>query len=716
MIEALPASVGNRVAATARIPGLFAACKELVANALDSTPSSGIAIEFDLALASLSVSDDGSGIARADLELVGAANATSKAGRRGMALHSIATLSDRVLLTSCERGDSTPLTLRKEWSGGCAAAVRPALSRRSCHGTTVAVRGLMRNVPVRARLLASAAQRAVVRRSLKALVQGFALRHHTIAWTLVERGARTLLRSRACGSPGEVAAQLQLTAAGDKVGDVSAAMAALSFALAFAHEHMALRGYASVLGAETHAPPQVLLIDGIPCPERGTERLRTVFLEHCCATALVPTAAAAASRVAFVLNLHTQGALRVTFAACGDRVSIEGDESEWRVAERCLAGAARRIARPYAPQQQPPPQPLPPPQPRAQQRARAAARAPTVALHRPQKAPRRELPAARPAQQPRSVPHRRTALTAVMLNTSTVPLVAAWREQRAAVDIARVSSSSSSSSTMPTRVVAAASHVATASRASSRVTRAMLLDARVVNQIEKSFVLVVASTPSALRGGTVAAASSQQPQRRQQLLALDPHAAHERIRLEKFEDALCAALFARDEALVGGGGDLAHHAVCPSAALAEATAVTLRAGEPPPSGALKRVLQCWGWRYATSASGDTVWVSAVPCLLGERIPASSLVEFVRVETQRRRTRGARELPAAVRKIIALKACHGAIRFGDELTVRECAALLRSLARCRLPFQCAHGRPSIVPLLTLDAPRRSTKALCVAAAV
>ena len=81
------------------------------------------------------------------------------------------------------------------------------------------------------------------------------------------------------------------------------------------------------------------------------------------------------------------------------------------------------------------------------------------------------------------------------------------------------------------------------------------------------------------------------------------------------------------------------------------------------------------------------------------VPALALVDFIQIERQRLHAR-ARQLPAAVRKIIALKACHGAIRFGDELTVRESAALLRSLSACRLPFQCAHGRPSIVPLLTL----------------
>ena len=44
---------------------------------------------------------------------------------------------------------------------------------------------------------------------------------------------------------------------------------------------------------------------------------------------------------------------------------------------------------------------------------------------------------------------------------------------------------------------------------------------------------------------------------------------------------------------------------------------------------------------------------------------------------------------------------GAIKFGDPLTIGECEKLIEELAGCQLPFQCAHGRPSIMPVLDLD---------------
>lgn len=39
-------------------------------------------------------------------------------------------------------------------------------------------------------------------------------------------------------------------------------------------------------------------------------------------------------------------------------------------------------------------------------------------------------------------------------------------------------------------------------------------------------------------------------------------------------------------------------------------------------------------------------------------------------------------------------------FNDELTEEECKQLVRRLSRCAFPFQCAHGRPSMVPLVDI----------------
>uniref|UniRef100_A0A2D4I4A5 MutL C-terminal dimerisation domain-containing protein n=2 Tax=Micrurus lemniscatus lemniscatus TaxID=129467 RepID=A0A2D4I4A5_MICLE len=59
------------------------------------------------------------------------------------------------------------------------------------------------------------------------------------------------------------------------------------------------------------------------------------------------------------------------------------------------------------------------------------------------------------------------------------------------------------------------------------------------------------------------------------------------------------------------------------------------------------------------------------------------------------------LPLTIMKVLASQACHGAIKFNDSLTFDESCHLMASLSCCQLPFQCAHGRPSMLPLADVD---------------
>lgn len=64
-------------------------------------------------------------------------------------------------------------------------------------------------------------------------------------------------------------------------------------------------------------------------------------------------------------------------------------------------------------------------------------------------------------------------------------------------------------------------------------------------------------------------------------------------------------------------------------------------------------------------------------------------------------------PKGILDIVNSKACRGAIMFNDELSVAQCRDLVQQLSQCTFPFQCAHGRPSIVPLTILEQPTLST---------
>ena len=59
-----------------------------------------------------------------------------------------------------------------------------------------------------------------------------------------------------------------------------------------------------------------------------------------------------------------------------------------------------------------------------------------------------------------------------------------------------------------------------------------------------------------------------------------------------------------------------------------------------------------------------------------------------------------DCPQGILDMLNSRSCRSAIMFNDELTLVECEVLVRKLAECAFPFQCAHGRPSMVPLVSL----------------
>ncbi|NXI49091.1 MLH3 protein, partial [Chloroceryle aenea] len=90
----------------------------------------------------------------------------------------------------------------------------------------------------------------------------------------------------------------------------------------------------------------------------------------------------------------------------------------------------------------------------------------------------------------------------------------------------------------------------------------------------------------------------------------------------------------------------------------------------------------------------------------KRLPVTkSIVEELlqeQVELVQTTGGGARgTLPLTFLKVLASQACHGAIKFNEHLTLEESCRLIEALSSCQLPFQCAHGRPSMMPLADID---------------
>lgn len=138
-------------------------------------------------------------------------------------------------------------------------------------------------------------------------------------------------------------------------------------------------------------------------------------------------------------------------------------------------------------------------------------------------------------------------------------------------------------------------------------------------------------------------------------------------------------------------------------------------------------------REAAEHSGSQVAVHALPELIAERcrLDPKLLIDLLRSEVWARtdnKTRtspslcGGKDMrtfadqersphtwlkdisscPRGIIDLLNSRACRSAIMFNDELTNLECEELVRKLARCAVPFQCAHGRPSMVVVGGLDA--------------
>jgi DNA mismatch repair protein MLH3 len=69
---------------------------------------------------------------------------------------------------------------------------------------------------------------------------------------------------------------------------------------------------------------------------------------------------------------------------------------------------------------------------------------------------------------------------------------------------------------------------------------------------------------------------------------------------------------------------------------------------------------------------------------------------------------AHTIPRPFQRILARRACRGAVMFGDPLEDDQSIKLLSDLTTCNFPFQCAHGRPSLAPLLAVRSSARRKK--------
>lgn len=247
-----------------------------------------------------------------------------------------------------------------------------------------------------------------------------------------------------------------------------------------------------------------------------------------------------------------------------------------------------------------------------------------------------------------------------------------------------------------------------------QISKSSLSNATVLGQVDRKFIAVVLSTNINLTT----------------LALIDQHAADERVAVEKVLLELCEG-FAKDDLLVA---ELAK--TRPMIILTQAEAQIL--SQPWVLSLFKR----WGIRLTMPpglSHGEyiQVKVETVPLSLLSRLGRKEGSEMTRLvrgylpivaehaseitvlvenlegkameDNEGGDTEGyggdwgrlMRFMPREMLELANSKACRGAIMFEDRLSHDQCDRLIQQLSQTRFPFMCAHGRPSMVPLVILN---------------
>ncbi|MCJ1279706.1 DNA mismatch repair protein [Puttea exsequens] len=234
---------------------------------------------------------------------------------------------------------------------------------------------------------------------------------------------------------------------------------------------------------------------------------------------------------------------------------------------------------------------------------------------------------------------------------------------------------------------------------SAKLSKDALKNAEVTAQVDRKFVLIKVSQNISRLTNTG----------KELLVLVDQHAADERVRVEGLLANLSSPPTALTKPLV-------------FAILSREHALLTRHAPH---------FADWGILYDTyvtdGSSKRTVAVKSLPAAIAERcrLEPKILIEMLRGEIWKREEDGWKPLstpdidtrltgpakdnawlarisrcPQGLLDILNSRACRSAIMFNDVLTDGECQALIAKLAECAFPFQCAHGRPSMVPLVDL----------------
>ena len=241
-------------------------------------------------------------------------------------------------------------------------------------------------------------------------------------------------------------------------------------------------------------------------------------------------------------------------------------------------------------------------------------------------------------------------------------------------------------------------------RYSGKLTKDGLRKAQVISQVDEKFVLLRMATEA-------------EDERHHEILVLvDQHAADERHRVEMLFDELCGS-----SRLDG----------VEAIALAEPISFETSIQEARMFKSRSEYFASWGCFYSVvkdQKGSNSIRLTKLPVLIAERCRSEPkiAIDMLRTElwaqhdNEKKRSMSHAQsekpvetwlerigdCPKGIIDLLNSRACRTATMFNDVLTYEECTDLISRLATCAFPFQCAHGRPTMVPILNLPSIEKS----------
>lgn len=278
----------------------------------------------------------------------------------------------------------------------------------------------------------------------------------------------------------------------------------------------------------------------------------------------------------------------------------------------------------------------------------------------------------------------------------------------------------------------------------AKLSKSSLDEADVISQVEKQFILV------SMKATIPAPASPADSNDEGSILVLiDQHAADERIRVEGLLAELCALPSRDDDSASCGVDPRVLRSAVATTMIGKPMNFEIPPGEHKLFDKQRSHFASWGILYDLSLAQEPdsgfgknscrLTVKSLPEAIAERCRSEPkiLAELLRSEIWKREDPGRikdsrigitnaqkpqgsasveeswvtriHDCPQGILDMIFSRSCRSAIMFNDELTMEDCRSLIQRLARCAFPFQCAHGRPSMIPVASLSASTEGSRA-------